>query len=953
MPSVRAVIGKQLAKLYQLNSLSISGKKDLISFFQDCKQFNLNVYQYTTMLVRLIQIISKKEYLSPEEAKTLFIKILQLINFDDNYVKLLSLMTLNCLIPLNKDAFFATNTLNGLAADNNAAVAAHSFFVLTTLHKDLDFSYIRGNLSMSLHSSNPLIVAAGLILIKKMSEINSKACNEWVDEVKGQTKSKNSSIQVLAYDALVAIKSENHNFLATIVRNASDSSLDTSTQCFLIRLATKLAIFSTSNVSLCSELLKKCLLSVRYAVATQASLSVLQNSHMFTKKHIDLSITHLSTISTSSNAINRFAASKLLSQFLFSSSTPNSQHEIMSENLVKKCTNVLATLISDKTTSVAMMALSGYLKGLTLLSDIPLAQVVEVIDKVVRYYAKLSIDYKISVIEAFQSLSDDYLQIVPQVLKCISAWLMPLNLDESPFQNTFENQRERIEDRIVAAMIHIFALQIQPEMRLKILEDLSSFLSECRSEKTISRILEFFGDKSNLMNSSESALSLLNCQSFILLTNLIDMHLIAIHSILKIALNHKFLSKDIIIFLEELNSSDNLAIRSLSTIYLNLLSGESRGKNLIIESLDKPFTFKVDSIIDTLDQMINNFDSNAAAASLESNSEFSFSDLPLEKQLLELNVEFSSKRKPIDAILNSSHVEKIAVESIPEKNHKSDVKFAEELRNKFGGANSQLGKYQSTSSQIEMNDPSIELHLKYSKIIFSKAICLKLKLHNTVESLLMRNIEIKFETLPSGLKILNSPSIKELYFGKPLSSNIVFLFEDVVSLIEEEFILKFICDVYECDLNGEVNDDGDDVFTSENFLMPEINISFNELLEKTKDLQMEEIKSKFKSIPKSNSLLEEMDLESSLKDAKATLKTLVSPELYIGSERESSRRTSPSTNLMMYFAAQSPSEGLLIFRFDIREKNGPNKGIVVAGCCKFTEQNDRRLTKSIMEQIFD
>lgn len=733
---------------------------DKMSVYQECLQAcNASPIQpkkCRKLLSKLLRLFYSGETFPKTESTSLFFSISKLFHNNDPSLRQIAYLAIKELCSVSDDILMITASIMKDIQNGDNVYKPNA---VRTLSRVLDGSTINSAERLyknCIVDSNQSISSSALVSSYHLLPISKDIVKRWINEIQ-ESIVANKSFQTSSYTThetnnynripnstyiyqyhalslLYQFKSNDKMSLIKMIQQLNErKTLNNSlAQIQMIRFIEKL-IIDDSKILVNNQLWPlfiNWLNNKSDMVELEACKLILFNANKFNSEQQLHAITTLQSLLSVPRTVTRFSAVRILNKFA-----------IKDSDKVSVCNLELERLINDSNRSISTYAIT------TLLKTGNIETVDRLIKSISSFMDEISDEFKIIVIDAIRTLSLKF----PLKYKSMLKFLNNILRDEGGFN--FKNS-------IVEAIFDI--IKFIPESKPIALEMLCEFIEDCEFTELSVRILHLLGNEGPKSENPSTYVRYI--YNRVVLENSI-VRSSAIIALSKFALiNDENLTKSIKILLERSLKDIDDEVRDRTILSLKLLNNNDNlkdAKNYLLPN----YKYSLPILEKELSKYVNNNDKSSFKESFNINLIPKISDE--EYKAFELKEKLSGKLNEIEKESEINNDEnkrddknnngKDSSNSNNNSNNSDDELIVSDitkytlLQQQYQSELSQLpeineyGRLLHSSNKFELTEKETEFVVYAIKHIFSKHIVIEYNIENTLDEIILENVNINME----------------------------------------------------------------------------------------------------------------------------------------------------------------------------------------------------------------
>mmetsp|Transcript_68371 Transcript_68371/g.164078 ORF Transcript_68371/g.164078 Transcript_68371/m.164078 type:complete len:927 (-) Transcript_68371:75-2855(-) len=747
-----AIALKDNLKLEEKEFVNPWANQDKAAVLQQSRCFSdtpIDAEKCLSLLTRILYLLQQGEKFTEKEMTTLFFDVTKLFQCPSSRLRRMVYLIIKDLEPSEAEVFICHSCLIKDMNSKNDCFRANSIRVLSRILDATMAAQIDRYLKTAIVDKNPFVASSALVCGINLSHIATDVVRRWVNEIQETVNSKHTMVQFHALALLYELKKSDRLALHKVVTSLAKSQLKSPlAECLLVRYATQ-ALMTERDITIEKTLisyLDSCLRHKSEMVTYEAAKAFCQLAVVDDTAGaggttvLGYDITHATTILqiflTSPKPVIRFGAIRTLNML--------AQHR---PQLAARCNCDMEPLLSDSNRNTATLALT------TLLKTGHESNVERLVKQITSFMSDISDVFKIEVVRAVKALCLQY----PSKYKTLMSFLS---------SNLREDGTADFKKDLVDALIIIIA-QVPAAREVGLLH-LCEFIEDCEYPNLCTRILGFLGEE--VPGTSVPSKYIRFIYNRMILENAL-VRAAAVDALAKIAMRCPPLRRDVLVLLVYGQNDNDDEVRDRISLYASVLqkcidedSQEVNSGFAALVSPDMPFS--VDALYDSLLDHITGENKEEA---------YVIGDLPTEetyKAQLKAQAALTEKKKPAQAG-GGLAPQKPAAEASSAAEVKATAN-AELLKVIYEIVpEAEMGPLQHSARPKYLTETEAEYTVQVTKHMFRNHIALEMYVSNTVQGIILENVEVKLSRLDAQLEEVGATAISKLDFNQGGSAHIV------------------------------------------------------------------------------------------------------------------------------------------------------------------------------------
>lgn len=699
------------------------------------------------LLTRVLYLLQQGEKFTSQELTTLFFDVTKLFQTQSTRLRRMVYLIIKELEPSESEVFICMSCLIKDMNSKNDCCRANSIRVLSRILDPAMAAQIDRYLKTAIVDKNPFVASSALVCGIHLNKTVPDVVKRWVNEIQETVNSKHATVQFHALALIYELKKTDRLALHKVVTGLAKGQLKSPmAECLLIRYATQAltcerdsGVEKTLLVYLDSCLRHKSEMVTYEAARAFCQLAVIDpDSSGNTVLGYD--ITHATTILqiflTSPKPVVRFGAIRTLNML--------AQHR---PQMAARCNCDMEPLLSDQNRNTATLALT------TLLKTGHESNVERLVKQITTFMSDISDVFKIEVVRAVKGLCLQY----PGKYKTLMSFLS---------SNLREDGTSDFKKDLVDALILIIS-QV-PAARDMGLLHLCEFIEDCEYPNLCTRILGFLGEE--VPSTSAPSKYIRFIYNRLILENAL-VRAAAVDALTKIAMRCPSLRRDILLLLQFGQNDNDDEVRDRISLYSAMISksleeSEDQAKLGFQALMSAELPFSIDAMYDGLiDHLSGDRKSEA----------FDFASLPspeaysaAQKAQAALQVEKKKPGVPASAAKPSAG-------ETHAKEAEQRATASAELSRVVGEImqDGEIGQLQHTCKPKPLTESEAEYTVQVIKHFFKQHLVLEMYVSNTVQSIVLENIEVRLSGVEPNWTVVGSTAITRLEYNQQASAHVV------------------------------------------------------------------------------------------------------------------------------------------------------------------------------------
>jgi len=447
-------------------NLSMYTNLEKTSVLQEARLFNetpVNPRKCTTVLAKILYLLSQGETLGTTEATETFFAITKLFQAKDTVLRRLVYLGIKELAGIADDVIIVTSSLTKDMTGKEDSYRAAAIRALCTITDPVMLQAIERYMKQAIVDRNSAVSSAALVSSLHLSKTAGEVVKRWVNEVQESLSSDNVMVQYHALGLLYHIRKHDRLAITKMLAKLTKMSLKSPyAVILLIRIACKMIEEddSDSAASPYFDFVESCLRHKSEMVIYEAAHAIV-NMKKTTSRELAPAVSVLQLFCSSPKPTLRYAAVRTLNKVAMTHPAA-----------VTACNLDLENLITDSNRSIATLAIT------TLLKTGAESSVDRLMKQIATFVSEISDEFKIVVVQAIRSLCQKF----PKKHGILLNFLSQMLRDEGGL-----DYKASIADTIITV------IEENPEAKENGLAHLCEFIEDCEHTSLAVKILHLLG----------------------------------------------------------------------------------------------------------------------------------------------------------------------------------------------------------------------------------------------------------------------------------------------------------------------------------------------------------------------------------------------------------------------------------------------------------------------------
>eukprot|EP00930_Biecheleria_cincta_P060684 TRINITY_DN462_c0_g1_i1.p1 TRINITY_DN462_c0_g1~~TRINITY_DN462_c0_g1_i1.p1 ORF type:complete len:944 (-),score=203.64 TRINITY_DN462_c0_g1_i1:195-2975(-) len=752
------------------------------------------------LLTRIIYLIQQGQKFTPTELTDLFFGVTKLFQATNTRLRRMVYLVIKELEPSEQEVFICMSCLIKDMNSKNDCFRANSIRVLARVLDPTMAAQIDRYLKTAIVDKNPFVASSALVCGMTLHINVPDVVKRWVNEIQETVNSKHSMVQYHALALLYELKKTDRLALHKVVISMAKSQMKSPmAECLLIRYATQtlLAERDASIEKTLMSYLDSCLRHKSEMVTYEAARAFCQLAAVDTEGAgghtvFGYDMTHATTILqiflTSPKPVIRFGAIRTLN--MLAQSRPQT---------AARCNCDMEPLLSDQNRNTATLALT------TLLKTGHESNVERLVKQITSFMSDISDVFKIEVVRAVKGLCLLY----PAKHKVLMTFLS---------SNLREDGTAEIKKDLVDALILIIS-QVK-EARENGLLHLCEFIEDCEYSSLCTRILGFLGDE--VPSTSHPAKYIRFIYNRLILENAL-VRGAAVDALTKIAMKCPALRRDTLLLLQFGANDNDDEVRDRISLYSSVLQQcvdetSPDAKAGFSDLMSSDLGFSVDAMYDSL---VGQLDGGRLDAPLDFNS-LPSADAYAATAKAQAALQ-PEKKKPG---MPSAPAKQATAAEVQQKEAEQKASASAELARVLGeiANGADMGSLSHSCKPKPLTESEAEYTVQVIKHMFKNHLVLEMYVSNTVQGIVLENIEARLTGLGPNYSEVGASAISRLEYGQNASAHVLLQKqggEDQAGAVSGTFGVS---------LHFLVKEDGDDLGYEDDYPVEKVSIGTGDFM---------------------------------------------------------------------------------------------------------------------------
>jgi len=449
-------------------NLSMYTNLEKTSVLQEARLFNetpVNPRKCTTVLAKILYLLSQGETLGTTEATETFFAITKLFQAKDTVLRRLVYLGIKELSGIADDVIIVTSSLTKDMTGKEDSYRAAAIRALCTITDPVMLQAIERYMKQAIVDRNSAVSSAALVSSLHLSKTAAEVVKRWVNEVQESLSSDNVMVQYHALGLLYHIRKHDRLAITKMLAKLTKMSLKSPyAVILLIRIACKMIEEddADSSASPYFDFVESCLRHKSEMVIYEAAHAIV-NMKKTTSRELAPAVSVLQLFCSSPKPTLRYAAVRTLNKVAMTHPAA-----------VTACNLDLENLITDSNRSIATLAIT------TLLKTGAESSVDRLMKQIATFVSEISDEFKIVVVQAIRSLCQKF----PKKHGILLNFLSQMLRDEGGL-----DYKASIADTIIVV------IEENPEAKENGLAHLCEFIEDCEHTSLAVKILSLLGSE--------------------------------------------------------------------------------------------------------------------------------------------------------------------------------------------------------------------------------------------------------------------------------------------------------------------------------------------------------------------------------------------------------------------------------------------------------------------------
>eukprot|EP00930_Biecheleria_cincta_P060685 TRINITY_DN462_c0_g1_i2.p1 TRINITY_DN462_c0_g1~~TRINITY_DN462_c0_g1_i2.p1 ORF type:complete len:949 (-),score=224.27 TRINITY_DN462_c0_g1_i2:194-2974(-) len=743
---------KENLKMDEREFVNPWSSQDKSSVLQESRCFGdspIDSEKCMNLLTRIIYLIQQGEKFTATELTDLFFGVTKLFQATNTRLRRMVYLVIKELEPSEQEVFICMSCLIKDMNSKNDCFRANSIRVLARVLDPTMAAQIDRYLKTAIVDKNPFVASSALVCGMTLNVNVPDVVKRWVNEIQETVNSKHSMVQYHALALLYELKKGDRLALHKVVTSMAKSQMKSPmAECLLIRYATQtlLAERDASIEKTLMSYLDSCLRHKSEMVTYEAARAFCQLAAVDTEGAgghtvLGYDMTHATTILqiflTSPKPVIRFGAIRTLN--MLAQSRPQT---------AARCNCDMEPLLSDQNRNTATLALT------TLLKTGHESNVERLVKQITSFMSDISDVFKIEVVRAVKGLC----MLYPAKHKVLMSFLS---------SNLREDGTAEIKKDLVDALILIIS-QVKEAREVGLLH-LCEFIEDCEYASLCTRIIGFLGDE--VPSTSQPAKYIRFIYNRLILENAL-VRAAAVDALAKIAMRCPALRRDTLLLLQFGANDNDDEVRDRISLYSNVLQQcvdetSPDAKAGFTDLMSPDLGFSVDAMYDSL---VGKLKEGSLDAPLDFNS-LPSADAYAANAKAQAALQ-PEKKKPG---MPSTPAKQATAAEVQQKEAEQKASASAELARVLGeiANGADMGSLSHSCKPKPLTESEAEYTVQVIKHMFKNHLVLEMYVSNTVQGIVLENIEARLTGLGPNYSEVGASAISRLEYGQNASAHVV------------------------------------------------------------------------------------------------------------------------------------------------------------------------------------